>query len=165
MTPIQLVDFALGVLALLATPILAVAQSPAAPSPSPMAAPGPSSQGGAAGVVAVVVVLALLAIVGIAVKLYDLKRKREEEALSLQARISDALLLDPSLAGLPVIASASIPRWRRSAPVVEVIGTVPTQQLRDAAVELVKRQLAGLRSGARIEDRVVVDALMSKRAA
>jgi len=130
-----------------------------------MPAPGTYTQGAEAGVAAVVVLMAMLAIIVIPVKLYDLRRKREEEALSLEARISSALLADPSLMGFPIIASVHMSLWGRSAPVVKITGTVPTPELRQAAVQFVKRELSGPGSGARTEDRIVVDPLMVKRVA
>jgi hypothetical protein len=55
------------------------------------------------GTIGVIVLAALLVVaVGIAVGLYDRQRRREQKALELQARLSDALLLDPSLPGLTI---------------------------------------------------------------
>jgi hypothetical protein len=162
MKPTLLADFARGLFLLLATPIAALAQAPAAPL-SPTAPVTPAPQGAGTGVATVVALLVLLAIIVVAVKLYDLKRKREEEALALEARISDALLVHPSLTGLPVIASAHVPMFGRSAPVVEVSGTVPTDELRQAALEVVRRELPD--SDVRIEDRIVVDPVLLRRVA
>ena len=58
--------------------------------------------------------LALLVVVGVSVKLYDLKRKREEEAVAAQARIADALLMDSTLAPLPLTPTAHLPLWKGS---------------------------------------------------
>lgn len=113
----------------------------------------------------VVAVVALCLAIGIAVKLYDLRRKRDENAVFLQARISNAVQLDSSLATLQVSVFARAPLWRRSPAVVEIIGTVPTPELRDAVVRLVRRELSQCRPDARTEDRVVVDPLMAKHVA
>ena len=89
--------------ALLSVPVTALAQAPTTPLPStPTAAP----EGGGVGLVGVVAALIVLIVaIGIAVKFYDLKRKREEEGVVLQARLSDAersarqaLYLEPGLA-------------------------------------------------------------------
>jgi len=111
------------------------------------------------------VVVALLLAISIGVKLYDLKRKREDEVMSLQSQISDALLLDPSLAGLPITAFASGPLWRRSRVVVAVRGPVPTPELRAAVMRLVEREVSNRQLGARVEDRLVIDPLMDKHVA
>ena len=62
-------------------------------------------------IIVVAAMLALVVLLGIAVKLYDLKRKREEEAVAAQARISDALLMDAALSGLPLTPTAHVPLW------------------------------------------------------
>ena len=122
----------------------------------------PSASGGSVAILAVVLVI-LLAI-GVAVKLFDRKRKREDEAVSLQSQISDALLLDPSLVGLPITAFAVGSFWRRSPFVLAITGTVPTPGLRDAVMRLVVEELSRRQPGAQAEDRLVVDPLMLKGA-
>ncbi len=157
----RLAAFISRLLPLLAFPIRAVAQTTGAASPP--TAPASSTPGGA--ITVVVVVVAVLLAIGVGVKLYDLTRKREQELLSLQLRISDALLLDRSLAGLPIAAFASRSLWRRSPVVVAVTGPVPTPELRDAVMRLVERELSHRQPGGRAEDRIVVDPLMGKHVA
>ncbi len=65
--------------------------------------PSAADRRGAAALVAVVVVMLL--VIGVGVKLYDAKRKREGDALMVLARISDALLRD--FATLPITAVAN----------------------------------------------------------
>jgi hypothetical protein len=89
------------------------------------------------------------------VKLYDAKRKREEQGVGLQARLSDALLLTPGLTSMPVVASVHMPLRRGSPPVVELKGTVLTPDAREIAVHVVQRELAGI--NAQLEDQIVVD--------
>jgi hypothetical protein len=127
---------------------LAWAQT-AAPTPSPgiPTAPSPSAgaTGAGGGVVLVGVLIALFVIIGVAVKMYDRKRKRDEEAMYLQARIADALLLDPSLAALPVAATVHASFARRSPVRIEVTGQVPAPTLRDAVLNIVNAEAS--RSG------------------
>jgi hypothetical protein len=127
---------------------LAWAQT-AAPSPSPAmpVAPPPAAgaTGAGGGAVLVGVLIALFVIIGVAVKMYDWKRKRDEEAMYLQARIADALLLDPSLAALPVAATVHAPFGRRSPVRIEVTGQVPAPTLRDAVLNIVNAEAS--RSG------------------
>jgi len=141
--------------------IRAMAQTTAADSPSTV--PASSNPGGAIAIV--VVVVALLMVIGVGVKLYDLKRKREEEVMALQSQISDALLLDPSLARLPITAFASGSLWRRSRVVIAIRGPVPTPELRAAVMRLVEREVSNRKLGARVEDRLVIDPLMDKHVA
>ena len=85
--------------------------------------------------------------------------------MALQARISDALLLEPSLARLPITAFASGSPWRRSRMVIAIRGPVPTPELRAAVMRLVERELSNRQPGARAEDRLVIDPLMDKHVA
>jgi hypothetical protein len=64
----------------------------------------PSVSGGSVAVVAMMLVMVLA--IGVAVKLFGRRRKHGDEALSLQSQISDALLQDPSLVGLPITGFA-----------------------------------------------------------
>jgi len=119
----------------------------------------PSAAGwGAAALVAVAVVLLLAIVVG--VKLYDAKRKREGDALMVQARISDALLRD--FVTFPITAVASGSAWRRSPLVLAIRGRVPTPELREAVMRLVGQELSRHHPGVRAEDRLVVDPLVGR---
>jgi hypothetical protein len=128
------------------------------PVPAPESGPG-------YGLFAFVFVVALLVMTGVAVKMYDMKRKREDEAVALQARLSDALLTEPSVAHLPITPTVRIPFGRHAEAVITITGTVPTPAHRDAVLQLVNREAAALASKYRIEDRFVVDTRMSRRAA
>ncbi|HEY7433781.1 MAG TPA: hypothetical protein VIE41_01465 [Methylomirabilota bacterium] len=108
-------------------------------------------------IIVVATMLILVVMLGIAVKLYDLKRKREEEAVAAQARVSDALLMDATLAGLPLTPTAHLPLWKGSPLVVEITGAVPRPELRDAALDLAKREMGRSRSDFRVEDHIAVD--------
>jgi hypothetical protein len=117
------------------------------------------------GLVALVFVIGLLAITGIAVKLYDVRRKREDEGVALQARLSDALLTEPSLARLPITPTVHVPFRPRAQAVIALTGKVPTPALREAVVRLVIREATFPRGNYRLEDRLFVDTLTSRRAA
>src|SRR5258706_15248611 len=84
-------------------------------------------------IIVVATMLLVVVLLGVAVKLYDLKRKREDEAVAAQARISDALLMDANLAGLPLTPTAPLPLWGGTPPVVAITGAGPGPELRDAA--------------------------------
>ena len=91
-------------------------------------------------IMVVATMLLLLVLLGVAVKLYDLKRKREEEAVAAQARVS-----------------AHLPLWKGSPLVLEIKGAVPRPELREAAVDVAKREVGRSRSDFRIEDRIAVN--------
>lgn len=122
----------------------------------------PSSPAWGGGMAVLTAIVVLLVAIGLAVKLYDLKRKREDEALSLQSHISDAILLDRSLAALPITAVAHAARWRRSPIVIALSGSVPTPELRESIMRLVEREVSRRHPGARAEDRLMVDPLIAK---
>ena len=117
-----------------------------------------------AGAVSVVIVL-LIAIVaiGVVVKLYDQKRKREEEALSAQAYLSDVFLRE--FGTMPVTVSTSGSFWRRSPLVLSIRGTVPTQELREAVIRLAKQELLRQYPTAQTEDHLFVDPLITRERA
>ena len=108
-------------------------------------------------IIVVATMLVVVVVLGIAVKLYDLKRRREEEAVAAQARISDALLMDATLAGLPLTPTAHLPLWKGSPLVLEITGAVPRPELREVAVDVATREMARSRPDFRIDDRISVD--------
>ena len=129
---------------------------------SPQAAPQATGYGGISPTLTVFLLLAaLLIIVGIGVKLYDLKRKRESEAVHLQAQVSDALLRDPNVFGLAVTPTAHVP-WSGHPVTLEVVGRVPTQEARDQVLRLVQAEARSVRPDVVIEDRLVVDASVAR---
>jgi len=138
-----------------------IGPSPAsAQLPAPAASPAPVS-----GIVVFGIFVALLVLLGAGVKLYDVKRKRDDQGLYLQARVSDALLDDPELARLPLAANVRVPLWHPAAVLVVVSGRVPTRQLREAAIRLVLGRIFATWPSARIEDRIVVEPQTIRHAA
>ena len=103
-----------------------------------------------------ILVIAMLLIIGALVKILDLKRKREGEAVVVQAQISDAVLRDPALFSLPITPTAHVPLWKGSPVTVEVVGQVPSDDLRLAALRVVEREASHLRPDVRIESRIGV---------
>jgi hypothetical protein len=116
-------------------------------------------------IIVVAAMLSLVVMLGIAVKLYDLKRKREEEAVAAQARVSDALLMDAALSGMPLTPTAHLPLWKGTPLVVEISGAVPKAEFRTAAMDVATREISRSRSDFRIEDHIKVDPALLGRAA
>jgi len=108
------------------------------------------------------VVLLVIAVVG---RLLDLRRRREDEALGLQSRVSDALMLEPGLAGLAVTASMHVPLWPRKRPTLEIAGRVPTPDQHELASKVAMRTLADRADQVRVDDKVWVDPVMREHAA
>ena len=130
--------------------------------------PPPTASGTAAGSGAITMfglILGLLVIVGIGVKLYDRKRRREADAVHLQAQISDALLREQALFGMPITPTAHVPFFGGSPAVIEVTGHVPSTEAREAAMRLIRAEAARIRPDFTIEDKLAVDPSFARRAA
>jgi len=124
-----------------------------------------ASQGGDTAVAVIGLVVAVLVVLGVLVKMLDLKRKRENEAVVVQAQISDAVLRDPALFSLPITPTAHVPLWKGSPVTVEVAGQVPSDDLREVALRVVEREATHLRPDVRIESRIGVVPTMAQRSA
>src|SRR5436190_6034301 len=104
----------------------AAAQAPMPPATPIMPAPSGGAVDSSGWIMASILVFGLLVVVGVLVKVFDLRRKREAEAVHLQAQISDALLRDPNLFGLPITPTAHAPLWSGTPVTVEITGEVPS---------------------------------------
>jgi hypothetical protein len=135
------------------------AQAPTAPPvplPPSTTAPAAGSSGGYVAVT--LVIIALLVVIGIVVKLFDLKRKRSAEAVHLQAQISDALLREQNVFRLPVTPTAHVPFLKGTPAVIEVSGEVPSSEIKETVLRLVKNEASRIRDDVRVEDRLAVTA-------
>ncbi len=104
----------------------------------------------------------MLLILGALVTMLDLKRKRDGEAVVVQAQISDAVLRDPRLFSLPITPTAHVPLWKGSPVTVEVAGQVPSDDLRRVALGVIEREAAHLRPDVQIESRIGVVPTMAR---
>lgn len=138
--------------------------------PTPLAAMTPASTPDVGAVdagfvpVAAVVLLLVLAVWS-AVKLYDRSRKRDEEAAALQANISDALMVEPSLSGLPLTPTVRMSLWRHDPVMIELRGSVPRPALRQAAIDVALREVDSLGKSCSLLDRIAVTPARLGRAA
>jgi len=136
----------------LLTAALAEAQTATPPAGAPAA---DGAGGGASGLfVFLGVMVVLFAVVAVVVKTMDRRRKHNEEAVQVQARIADAMLLDPVLGKLALTASVMAPL---SGPLtVEVHGEAPSPEIRDEALRLVIREATVSGLPFHVEDRMTV---------
>jgi hypothetical protein len=133
---------------------IASAQTSATPPATGLApATGGTSSGGSAAL-GFLVIVALLVIVGVAVKIYDRNRKRDAEAVHLQAQVSDALMRDARLAGLVLTPTARIPARRGSAAIVEISGEVPDWATHGTVLRVAREEAARLQPNVLIKDRL-----------
>jgi hypothetical protein len=149
------------VLGVVSAPIAAWAQV------APVTPPAPSGAAGSgAGTVTMLTVLGgLIVIVAIGVKLYDLNRKREADAVHLQAQLSDALLREPSLFGTPITPTVRVPMWSGTPATIEVTGEVPSDEIREAALRVIRAEASRVRSDFAVDDRTHVIERAATRAA
>ena len=139
----------------LLTAALAEAQTATTPAGAPAAG---GAAGGASGLfVFLGVRVVLFAVVAVIVKTMDRRRRRNEEAVQLQARIADAMLLDPALSKQALTASVAAP-LSGSQMVVEVHGEAPSPAIRDEALRLVIREATASGLPFHVEDRMTVGA-------
>jgi hypothetical protein len=117
------------------------------------AAPPAQGGGGMTAAAGFLIVIALLIVVGVAVELYDRKRKRDAEAVHVQAQISDALMRDAGLAGLLLTPTA---HFRGGTAVVEITGEVPDDTARDAALRIAREEAARVRPDVQVVDKIAV---------
>ena len=142
-----------ALLSILAVPVNASAQA----AGDAAASPRRSSADWGTGIAIVTIILLLVIAIGVVAKFYDVNRRRKEENAALQSLLSDALLLERSIVGLPVAPFVSQSVWPHSPLVIAVRGSVPTLELRDAVMQLVEREAFRRHPGARTEDRLQVD--------
>ena len=111
--------------------------------------------------VGVFIVLVVLAIGW----LVDWRRRRVDEAMAIQARISDALMQEPDLAWTAVTPVAQVPMWPAASTRLEIRGHVATPEAHDSAIRTALRVLAGHSDRVRLEDRLWVDPATHRLAA
>ena len=122
----------------------------------------PPGKGAAVALIVGLVALLLALVVGVGLALFDLGGRREEQAERFQTMISRALHRE--LGHVPVLPTAHVPRSSRSPVVVELTGSVPTAELRDAIVRVAEQEIARLCPDYRIDDRLGVDAAVTAAA-
>ena len=141
---------------LLTSSLFTAAIAEAQTAPPPAGVPPADGVGGASGLfVFLGVMVVLFAVVAVIVKTMDRRRKRNEDAVQLQARIADAMLLDPVLGKLALTASVTAPLSGAQAT-IEVHGEAPSPAIRDEALRLVIREATASGLPFHVEDRMTV---------
>ena len=130
--------------------------SATAPAAGAAPAGGAATSSGGSAALGFLVIVALLIVVGVAVKLYDRKRKRDAEAVHLQAQVSDALMRDARLAGLVLTPTADVPKWGSGPATIEISGDVADAATRDTVLRVARDEAARLRPDVQIVDRLSV---------
>lgn len=118
--------------------------------------PPPSAEGWSGTVILGLAAVAVVVILGVVVKLYDRRQRREAEAIGLQSRLSDVLLTERTLQGTTVTPTVRAALWGRSPLVIEVSGDVPTPEMRDMVLRVVRLEASRLRPDVEVEDKVLI---------
>ncbi|MBM4440985.1 MAG: hypothetical protein FJ027_11225 [Candidatus Rokubacteria bacterium] len=123
--------------------------------PSVTPAPAPAAAGDNSGMlIALALMGAMLLLVGIGVKIWDARRKREAEAVHLQSQLSDALLREADFFGLAITPTVHAGHGKTAR--VEVTGRAPSPTVRDAALRIVRDECLRVRPDCDIEDRIEI---------
>jgi hypothetical protein len=133
-------------------------------APAPPMSPSAPAAGGASALSIIVVLAVLMLALGVTVKLFDLRRKREGEAVQLQAQVSDALLRDPALFSLPITPTARVPFWSGSPATIEIAGQVPDPEMRERVLRIARAEAKRIRPDVKVEDRLAVVPLAARAA-
>src|SRR5262245_2940936 len=111
------------------------------------------------------VVLLLALVVGVGITLFDVSGHREDKADGLQAKIRDRLSHDPRLRKLRLLPVVHVPTAPRSPFRVEILGPVPSDELREITLDVVGDAASKLDPRTEIDDRLEVVSLTAHDAA
>ena len=136
-----------------------------AAAPMTPGAGGASTASGQSWLWGILLGVAVLAVIAAIAKTVDMRRKREDDAVHLQAQIADALLRDRMLASLPVMAAVHIPIWRKQPAIVQMRGQVPTAELRQAILRVAAQEAAKFLGSYHLQDSITVVQTTAARAA
>lgn len=101
-----------------------------------------------------IVLLVAVLVIG---RVVDWRRRRVEQAMALRSLVADALRNEPGLAWTAVTAEAHVPILPGGPTTLEITGSVPSPEAREAAVRTTLRVLADQPHRVSLEDRLWVD--------
>ena len=103
------------------------------------------------------IIVGVAIVTAVGVFLLESQRRRDQRAAAFQDRLAEPIVRELGLAGVAVLPTVQIPLWSASTrpAVIQLVGQVPSPELRDRVVQLVEREAARLRYF-RIEDRIRV---------
>jgi hypothetical protein len=131
-------------------------------SPAPAASGSAATSNVSAALTLVFLGAVVMSVIVVVARYVVTRRKRLEEAAILQARLSDAIDRETPMRGLVITPKARIPAWRGSPLTIEVAGEVPTPELRDTVMRLVRTEASRERPDVIIEDHLFIDPRMHR---
>jgi len=104
---------------------------------------------------AVGVIVGVGVVTAVGIFLLEAQRRRDQRATALQDRLAEPIARELGFAGVSVLPTVRIPLWSAATrpAVIQLVGQVPSRDLRDRVVRLVEREAMRLRYF-RIEDRI-----------
>jgi hypothetical protein len=113
---------------------------------------------------AAVVVLLIGALIAWGVRTLEGRNRSESRAERIQQAVGDAIARDPALTGAAVLPVATFPL--EGPPTLELTGSVPSAEARERALRAAQRELARVRPGMQVIDRLaIVPSLADRRRA
>ncbi len=106
---------------------------------------------------AVGIVVGMVSVTVIAVILLETQRRRDQRAAAFQDRLAEPIARELGQVGVSVLPIVRIPLWSAATrpAVIQLVGQVPSHDLRDRVVRIVEREAMRLQYF-RIEDRIRV---------
>jgi hypothetical protein len=103
------------------------------------------------------VVVGVASVTAIGVILLEAQRRRDQRAVAFQDRLAEPIARELGQTGVSVLPTVRIPLWSAATrpAVIQLVGQVPSRDLRDRVVRLVEREAIRLHYF-RIEDRIRV---------
>lgn len=101
------------------------------------------------------ILLGFVVVSVVAVLVLEAHRRRDQRASALQDRLAEPIVRELGLAGVSVLPTVHIPLWSAATrpAVIQLVGQVPSHDVRDRVVRLVEREAMRLRYF-RIDDRI-----------
>jgi hypothetical protein len=140
--------------------VRALAQGTTAPG-----VPAAEPSGGAGTLIAVAIIGALVVGLAVMVKMIDARRRREDKIAGVQGRLSDTLAADAMFARIPITVTVHGPGWGSGPATIVMSGSVPNEDMREAARRLVETEARGRLDDFRIVDRMAIDQMAWQHAA
>jgi hypothetical protein len=101
------------------------------------------------------IIVGVVLVTAVGVFVLGAQRRRKQRATAFQDRLAEPISRELGLAGVSVLPTVRIPLWNAATrpAVIQLVGQVPSRDLRDRVVRLVERKAMRLRYF-RIEDRI-----------
>jgi hypothetical protein len=125
-------------------------------NPPPAASGGAATTNGSAALTVAFLAAVVVAAIVVVARYVATRRKRLEEAMILQAQLSDAIARETQLRGLVITPTARVSAWRGSPLTIEVAGEVPTPELRETVMRLVRTEVSRARPDVITEDHLFI---------